>query len=85
MDADPDEREIIFIASDNYRAFAAPLRLLAIDRVCKEGGARVGGSRPLARESHAVTECVQPLLDSSRYALCYDCLVMPRQHLVSSV
>ena len=83
MDADPDEREIICIAYDDYRAFAAPLRLLAIARVCKEGGARVGGSRsrPLARELHAVTECVQPLLGSSRYELCYDCLV-PRQHLV---
>ena len=65
MGADPDEGEITCIASDNYRAFAAPLRLLAIARVCKEGGARVGGSRPLARELHAVTVCVQPLLGSS--------------------
>ena len=85
MDADPDESEIICIVPDDCRAFAAPLRLLAIARVCKEGGARVGGSRPLACESHAVTVCVQPLLGSSRYELCYDCLVMPRQHLVSSV
>ena len=80
MDADPDEREIICIVSDDYRAFAAPLRLLAIARVCKEGGARVATSG-----TRAVIECVQPLLGSSRYELCYDCLVMPRQHLVSSV